>query len=96
MLENIADIFQEFVEHPETNEGPYDNVELVRLTNEPPENPHPYVTYFNYHDDTETLATVSQRLLEYADPVEQTRVSETPQPQPYVGWPLRHQRGCTS
>ncbi|MFC7010067.1 AAA domain-containing protein [Halalkalicoccus salilacus] len=35
VLEDIADIFQEFVEHPETNENPYDNVELVRLTNEP-------------------------------------------------------------
>lgn len=84
VLEDIADTLQAFVEHPDTDAAPYENVELVRLTNEPPEDPHPYVTYLNYHEDRDTLTTVSQRLLRYANPVQQKRVSDTPQPQPHM------------
>lgn len=59
-------------------------MELVRLTNEPPEDPHPYITYLNYHEHRDALARVSQRLLRYAEPIQQARLSDTPQPQPHM------------
>lgn len=84
VLEDIADTFQAFVEHPDTDAAPYENVELVRLTNEPPEDPHPYITYLNYHEHRDALARVSQRLLRYAEPIQQARLSDTSQPQPHM------------
>lgn len=92
VLEDIADTVQTFVEHPDTDAAPYENVALVRLTNEPPEDPHPYITYLNYHEECDARTMVVQRLRRYAEPVEQTRVSETPQPQPHLlvfGTPAR-------
>ncbi|RRJ29423.1 bifunctional RecB family nuclease/DEAD/DEAH box helicase [Halocatena pleomorpha] len=84
VLADVADTVQAFVEHPDTDTTPYENVELVRLTNEPPEDPHPYITYLNYHEKSDAREMVVQRLRRYAEPVKQTRVSETPQPQPHT------------
>lgn len=83
VLADVADTFQTFVEHPNTNATPYENVELVRLTNEPPEDPHPSVTYLNYYDDEDTLTTVSQRLFN-AEPIQQTQLTDTAHPQPHM------------
>lgn len=84
VMEDIADTFQAFIEHPDTDASPYTDVELVRLTNEPPENPHPVVTYLNYHEDEEALATVQRRLLEDATPIPPTQSSDTLESQPHT------------